>query len=265
MPIDILDQPRGGILEATTLYLYKNGGSFFLDALIKNMTGSDEGKNYFKRNVIGILKAVGLVEIGEDERILLRNCDIIKRRPEERPFDIYFKVELLSKIAQSNKPNVKYLSDVLRKMFASQELFDTTALEGFLRESRSNRGISVSRGEELGGKIDFCLTLFKYFNMIQRIGGSYCAYVPRDLLQVMFSMAIEDLDKPSVKLYSELLDYLDKNYLPILDRKENKILEVVHRTLGNREFISFFKFAHVPDGGRAVLLSNREFNAIITR
>jgi len=264
MPIDILDQPRGGILEATALYLYKSGSFCSIDSLTNKMTGSDDGKNYFMRNVIDLLEAAGLAEI-KDEEICLKDCQALKRWPEKtKPFEMYFKVELMSKIVRSKNPYVGYFGDVLRKLF-DLSTFDTTMLEESLRESRRNRGIPVSEGEELGGKMDFCATLLKYFNMIQRIAGSFNIYVPRDFLQTIISMALEDINKTSAKLYSELLDHTDRNYLPVLNRKENRILDAVHRTLNTEEFVGFFKFANVPDGGRVVRLVNKEFNAIIMR
>jgi len=189
----------------------------------------------------------------------------LERLSEKKPFETCFKVEFLSKIMQSREPNVRYFGDVLRRLFDLREPFDTALLEEVLRESRGNRGVPVSPGEELGGKIDFCVALLRYLNMVQRVDSFHMVFVPRVLLQVAFSIGLENINKPSVKFYSELLDYIDKNYLPVLNRKENRVLDAVHRTLSNEEFISSFEFANVPDGGRVVLLANKEFNAILVR
>lgn len=264
MPIDILDQPRGGILETTIYYLYKKGSSCSIDSLTEKMTGSKEGEKYFSANVLDLLEAVGFTEVKNDE-VYLSDCPILERLPEEMPFEKYFKIELLSKIMLSKEPTVRYFGDVLRKLFDQEESFDKATLEETLRECRGNRGIPVSPGEELGAKLDFSIAFLRYFNLVQKLGNFFIIFVPRDTLKLIFSFAMEDLDKPSVKLFSELFEQIDKNYIPILFRKENRILNAVYQTLKNKDFMESFNFANVPDGGRTVLLTNKEFNAIIRK
>jgi len=262
MSVDILDQPRGGILETVALYLYKNGGNYPLNSLIKKMTGSDEGKEYFLRNVLGILEATDFIQV-EREEVSLKDCFILRKWPEKiKSFEICFKIELLSKIMKSKNPRIRYFGDLLRKLFDLND-FDETDLEKTLREARRERGIPVSEGEELRGKIEFCIAFLRYFNMIQQIYFKYQMYVPREFLRAIFFISLEDINKPNIKLYSELLKHIDTNYLPVLNVAENRVLNAVYRTLNNEEFIHLFNFANVPDGGRTILLANKEFNAII--
>ena len=262
MPIDILDQPRGGILEVTVLYLYKKGSSCPLDQAISDMTGSQDGEEYFKRNVIYLLEAMGFIEI-QNEQIRLKNCPVLERWAKNGgPFDTYFKVELLSKIVKSGNPYVGYFADMLRELF-DRELFERSILETVMRKTRRNRGIPVSEGEELSAKITYCITFLKFFNMIHQVESNYVIFVPQKLLQTVILLSLEDINKSSVKLYSELFEHIDNNYLPVLNRQENRLLSAIHKTLNREEFLRLFNFANVPDGGRSLYLNNKEFNAIL--
>ena len=262
MPIDILDQPRGGILETTILYLYKKGPSCPLNRIINDMTGSKDGEDYFKRNVIDLLEAIDFIGI-QNEQIRLKDCPVLERWAKNGgAFDTYFKVELLSKIVKSGNPYVRYFADMLRKLF-DRESFESSTLETIMRETRRNRGIRVSEGEELSGKITFCITFLKFFNMIQQVESNYIIFVPQKLLQTILSISLEEINKPSVKLYSELFEHVDNYYLPVLNRQESRLLSAIHKTLSREEFLQFFNFANVPDGGRPIYLNNREFNAIL--
>jgi len=264
MPIDILDQPRGGILETAILYLYRKGSSCLLNQIINDMTGSKEGEDYFKRNVIDLLEAIGFINI-QNGQIKLKDCPILERWIKNGGmFDTYFKIELLSKTVKSENPYIGYFADMLRKLF-DQETFESSTLETIMRETRRNRGIPVSEGEELGGKITFCITFLKFFNMIQQIKSNYIIFVPQKLLQTIISISLEEINKPSVKLYSELFEHIDNNYLPVLNRQENRLLFAIHKTLSREEFLELFNFANVPDGGRPLYLNNKEFNAILLR
>ncbi|MEM2111083.1 MAG: hypothetical protein QXX08_04300 [Candidatus Bathyarchaeia archaeon] len=262
MPIDILDQPRGGILETVVLYLKENKDACSEDLLIDKMTGSIEGKSYIARYVIDLLEAVGIIQV-RNEEIHLEQCPVLERWTDTtKPFDIYFKIELLSKISQSKDPYIGYFGDALRLLF-DLGLFERSKLEESLREARKNRGIPVSPGEELGGKIQFCEAFLRYFNMLQKVVNSYSIHVPRIILTTTISLALEDIDKPSVKIYSELLNHIDRNYLPVLNRKENRILKSIYAALNNQTLMSSFRFAYVPDGGQTVTLNNKEYNSII--
>lgn len=264
MPIDILDQPRGGILETTILYLYKKGFSCPLNRIINDMTGSKDGEDYFKRNVIDLLEATDFIDI-QNGQIRLKGCPVLERWAKNGgAFDTYFKVELLSKIVKSENPYVRYFADMLRELF-DQESFESNTLETIMRETRRNRGIHVSEGEELSGKITFCITFLKFFNMIQQVESNYIMFVPQKLLQTILSISLEEINKPSVKLYSELFGHIDSNYLPVLNRQESRLLLVIHKALNREEFLELFNFANVPDGGRPLYLNNKEFNAILLR
>ena len=101
--------------------------------------------------------------------------------------------------------------------------------------------------------------------MIQQVNSNYIIFVPQKLLQTIFSISLEEINKPSVKLYSELFEHVDNNYLPVLNRQESRLLLAIHRTLNRKKFLSLFNFANVPDGGRPLYLNNKEFNAILLR
>jgi hypothetical protein len=264
MPIDILDQPRGDLLERVTFYLYKNGGICSWDSIIKKMSGSKDGEEYLHRNVIGILEAAGILSVKDDEKITLKDLHILNRcsSADVAAFGLYFKIELLSKINLSRNPYVGYFSDFLRRIFDNHTL-DDAKVEELLRETRRNRGIPVAEGEELGGKRDYCITFLKYFNLVQPIGHDYMVCIPRDLLKMVISIALQDIKKPSVKLFSELFDHIDKNYIPMIDKKESRLLHAVYKAINKEELITSFKFAHVPDGGRDIILRNKPFNAIL--
>ncbi|MEM2145818.1 MAG: hypothetical protein QW279_10680 [Candidatus Jordarchaeaceae archaeon] len=261
MPVDLLDQIRGNILERVAFYLYKNGGDY-LDSIINKMSGLKDGEEYLERNVIGILKAADF--ISDDGKILLKDMRILNRCLEIENFGLYFRIELLSKINVSKEPNIGYFSDFLRNLL-DNSFIDNTKIEEFLRESRRSRGIPISAGEELGGKTEYCIAFLKYFELIQPIGKDYKIYIPVKLLNTIIAIALDDIKKTSIKLYSELFEHIDKNYIPILDRKQNRLLQTVYNTMNKEDFITSFKFAHVPDGGREISLGNKKFNAILTR
>jgi hypothetical protein len=265
MPVDILDQPRGGILETVVLYLQESEKQP-VDSLVDKMARSDEGRKYFERNVLDLLEALGFISI-EDGKLHLKDCRVISRwheRYKTNPFDTYFKVQLLSKILSSRELQIRYFGEVLRKIFDCDS-FTLVDLEQVLREVRGNVGIPVSAGEELGGKVDFCLQFLRYFPLVFKTGNNFQALVPRSLLGTIFSLALDDIGKPSVRLYSELLDYIDRNYLPTLDRGEERVLRVVYKTMCNVDFVNLFRLANVPDGGRTVTLAGKDYNAILVR
>jgi hypothetical protein len=264
MPIDLLDQPRGDILERLVYYLYKNGGIYSRDSIIEKMTGSKDGEEYLERNVIGILEAADVLYTDGDGKLKLKDLHVIKRCPsiDSTTFGLYFKIELLSKINLSKNPNIVYFSDFLRKIF-DNSMIANEEVEEILREVRRNRGIPVAEGEELAGKRDYCITFLKYLNLIQQIGRNYMICIPRDLLKTVISIALQDINKTNIKLYSELFEYIDKNYIPVLDRREGRLLTAFYNAMNKEEIITSFNFAHVPDGGRDIQLRNRWFNAII--
>ena len=229
------------------------------------MSGSDEGRKYIQSNCLDLLQATNIIEFNE-KTIFLKTCPILEKwkKSDNVPFEDYFKIELLSKIVQSKNPYVGYFSNLLGDLL-DFKTFDTAKLELSMKEARLTRGIPLSGAEELGGKIEFYPQFLTYFHMIQRIGNNWVIYIPRKLLKLIFSLAIEDLNKPCIRLYNELFEHIDSKYLPILNKKETRLLNRILFTINNPVFLDFFNFSDVPDGGRIVILNNKEYNAIISR
>lgn len=229
------------------------------------MSNSDDGKQFIQSNCLDILQETNLIII-EGDTASLSDCKILEKwkTRQNEPFQAYFKAQLLSKITISKKPHIGYFSDVLR-LLLDYNSFEPSILEISIKEARKNRGISSSGAEELGGKIDFCTQFMYYFNMIQKIGTEFVVYAPRKLLQTIFSLALEDFNKSSVRLYSELFEHIDTEYFPLLNKRESRLLKRVLNTVDSPTFIEGFNFANVPDGGRIVQLNNKDYNAVMLR
>lgn len=262
MPVDILDQPRVGILETLVRFLLQNGSTPYEDILDK-LSGTNDGRDYLKRNALSLLQAIGFVST-EGDNVEVNDCSILVAEGDlfSRDFEVSFKTELLKRIASCQEPNVAYFNEVLRRLF-DVEVFDNPRLEEILRQSRKKYGIQVSEGEELGGKIDFCITFLRELNLILTLEGIHRVYVDRDILRTIFASALKAFDQPRVKIYSELLELIDKDYLPVLNPEEGCILNSIFRVLSTPGFAESLNFSWVPDGGRPLVFGEDQYNVIL--
>jgi len=219
MPVDILDQPRVGILETMVRFLLQNGSTPYEDVLDK-LSGTKDGRDYLKRNTLSLLHVIGFVSI-EGDKIKVKECSILRGEGDlfSINFEVSFKVELLKRIISCQEPNVAYFKEVLRILF-DVEVFDNAQLEEILRQSRKKCGMAVSEGEELGGKINFCVTFLKELNLILTLEGIHRTYINRDVLYTVFASALKTFNQPRVKIYSDLLELVDKEYLPVLNPED---------------------------------------------
>ena len=262
MSIDILDQPRGGILEATINHVY-SVKEIPTDSLITLFSGSKDGQDYFKKNTLALLNDLNFIKM--NSVVTIQNCKILdhwsQNGSEESDFSHFFKLEFLVKIRNSKESKIKYFFDALRLLFQETSL-DKLSLENILRKSRVLNGIDVSSGEELSAKIDYCISLLRYFPFIYEYDSRLYPVIPNGIFETIIRLILKEMGKGSIRLFSELLNSIDNKIFPIFYTEEERILETVLLALDNVVEKNKFKLENVPDGGRVVTLRGIEYNAI---
>jgi len=259
LPLDILDQPKGGIAEATSEYLL-DVGEVAEETLLDRLSYSEDGREFLERNVIPLLTSTGLVK--NKKGALEPNFKILggdSQRLKGYSFGELFRTELLSAVITCKEPRINYFRYVLEELFDVVK-FDEASLEGTLRSSREKAGIEVSRAEELGGKTPYCIDFLKYFGIASRLGSGYLVIPPTTLVALPFSLERQRSDKASVKLFGELFDAVDSRYMPVLNKSENRVLARVHDAFSRDDLGKKLKFSYADDGGRTIMIGNKEYN-----
>jgi len=259
MTIDILDQPRGEILEKTVEYFALYPEPVLLDDLIRIMTYEDADK-FFLKNVLELLKELEFIEI--KNKTVFCNLENTVRKFSSSDFSINFKLSLLNKVSESKEPKIKYFIDILR-LLMEKRIVSEESLEEVIREARVKNKIKVSSGEEGSGKKQFLKQLLSYYNILIPYEKSrYLVTLPDTLFYYVLKTAINDLDKKNVNLVLDLLPHIDSHYFPVFDMKKENPLPIILSSLRDQEKTGVYRFSFVGDGGAGVEIGDNKVNYI---
>jgi hypothetical protein len=257
MAIDILDQPRGEILEKTVEYFVQYPEPILLDDLVEIMSRNDSDK-FFIKNVLELLKELQFLE----EKNKKVSCNLKKtvQKFSTPDFSTSFKLSLLNRISESEEAKIHYCFDIIRILMEKQVVSDET-FEEAIREARVHNKIRVSGGEEGRAKKQFLRQLLSYYHFLIPFEKTLdLMTIPDILFHCIVIQAMRDLKKKNVNIVLDLLPHIDSHYFPVFEIKKANPLPIILSTLGRLEKSKNLKFSFVGDGGAGVVVGDKKVN-----
>jgi len=260
MVTDILNQPNGGIFEVMCQHLIKCK-SIKREEFISHLTYTDSGKKDIQR-YLEILIAAELIRNNNDI-IQIGDIPLLSQWDGSDPtFTSFFRAELLSKIMSASNPNIRYFQGVIRRLFDEKQVKEDH-LEVIVRESKKEAGIEVPSGEHLGGQMDFLKQFLRYFRFTLKIGDVHLVQLPADMLHVVMEYLISKKPNKSLNLYTELFPAIDKEFIPIIkNHSTGDLLPIAEHRVMDPRIKLHFHFCVIPDGGRMLVIGNKQYNQI---
>jgi hypothetical protein len=261
---DILSQPHGGIFEVLIQRVMQLG-SIKYEQLLDEMSNTPEGRSDVRR-YLETLENLRIIQRSKDI-ITLGNCPALSLwNQTEETFSLHFKVELLSKIVQSEEVEIHYFAEFLRLFFNQRHIEASnfeSVLEEYLRKSKKIAGIRVTDDEALSGIKDFVQQFLRYFKFIQKTSDVVIITIPSEILNLIIQMQLTDCGKEFTGIYSELLPGIDRRYLPIFTKsKGDELLLSFQVRFNDRSVLQSFEFVNTPDGGKELMFGNTAYNQI---